>query len=94
MGPYRHHYDQRLVKAFVRLIQPFPVGSKIRLRDRRYGVVVKYNRDNPVAPYIVVAFDPRGERYYGEDVEGVLMLGRADGRMRCQLCRRRSFLHV
>ena len=75
MGPYRRCYDQRLMATFTRLIQPFPIGAVIRLRDRRFAVVVKYNRENPVAPYVMVAFDGKRQRLSRPGVEGVFMLG-------------------
>ncbi|MFQ5589648.1 MAG: HD-GYP domain-containing protein [Phycisphaerae bacterium] len=58
-GPYRHCYDPKLMATFARLIQPFPVGAKLRLEDGRYAVVVRYNRRNPFKPTIVIAFDAR-----------------------------------
>ncbi len=58
-GPYSRFYDPTLMKAFARLIQPFPIGSKLRLEDGRYAAVVKYNRSNPFLPTVVIAFDCR-----------------------------------
>ncbi len=57
VGPYRRFFDPALMKSFVRLIQPFPIGAKLRLRDNRYAAVVKYNRGNPFRPIVVIAFD-------------------------------------
>jgi len=78
-GPYRRCYDQRLMATFTRLVQPFPIGAVLRLRDRRYAVVVKYNRENPVAPYVMVAFDTKRRRLPDPGVEGVVMLGAEPG---------------
>ena len=74
-GPYRRCYDQRLMATFTRLVQPFPIGAVIRLRDRRYAVVVKYNRENPVAPHVMVAFDGKRRRLPKPGTEGVIVLG-------------------
>ncbi len=62
VGPYRRFYDQELMKVFARLIQPFPIGSKIRLQNGRYAVVIRYNRENPLAPWVIVAFDEKDRR--------------------------------
>jgi len=61
-GPYRRYYDQKLTRVFVHLIQPFPIGAKIRLQTGQYAVVVKYNRENPIAPIVIVAFDADNQR--------------------------------
>jgi HD-GYP domain-containing protein (c-di-GMP phosphodiesterase class II) len=56
-GPYRRFYDPRLIQAFASLIQPFPIGCKLRLTDGRYATVVEYNRRDPFDPTVVIAFD-------------------------------------
>lgn len=61
-GPTAKHYDPVLMKVFHTLIQPFPIGGKIRLSDGRYGVVVRYNKKDPFRPQIIVAFDVHGHR--------------------------------
>jgi HD-GYP domain-containing protein (c-di-GMP phosphodiesterase class II) len=75
VGPYRRFYDQTLMESFCKMIQPFPIGAKIRLKDRRYGVVVKYNREDPTAPYVVIAFDSINRRIPDSHLEGVFKLG-------------------
>jgi HD-GYP domain-containing protein (c-di-GMP phosphodiesterase class II) len=60
VGPYKRFFDPVLMETFARLIQPFPIGAKLRLRDGRYAVVVRYNRRNPFWPTIIVAFDSEG----------------------------------
>jgi hypothetical protein len=74
-GPYRKCYDPVLMKVFGGIIQPFPIGAKLRLTDGRIAVVVKYNRKQPFQPTVVVAFDPDGQRYPVEKLEGPLNVG-------------------
>jgi hypothetical protein len=74
-GPYNRFYDPVLMKVFVRLIQPFPIGARLRLRDGRYAVVVRYNRGDPFQPTVLVAFDVNGTRLPRERLEGPLTLG-------------------
>ena len=68
-GPYRRFYDPKLMTAFARLIQPFPVGSKLRLEDGRYAAVVKYNRKNPFKPTVVIAFDAQNKPIPRQNLE-------------------------
>jgi HD-GYP domain-containing protein (c-di-GMP phosphodiesterase class II) len=56
-GPYNGYYDRRLMAAFTAVIQPFPIGAKLKLKDGRYAVVVKHNREAPFGPTVIVAFD-------------------------------------
>lgn len=69
-GPYREYYDPVLVRVFARLIQPFPIGAKLRLTDGRYAVVVKYNRKSPFQPYVLIAFDRDDNRLLDSKIDG------------------------
>jgi hypothetical protein len=73
-GPYARFYDPVLMKVFTRLIQPFPIGAKLQLRDGRYAVVVRYNREDPFKPTVVIAFDVNGERLPNSKLEGPISL--------------------
>ncbi len=73
-GPYRGFYDSVLMEAFVRLIQPFPIGAKLRLEDGRYAVVVKYNRIDPFRPTVAIAFDARNKPIPRSDLEAPVKL--------------------
>jgi HD-GYP domain-containing protein (c-di-GMP phosphodiesterase class II) len=69
-GAYQRFYDRNLMTIFARLIQPFPIGSKLRLSNNYFGVVVRYNRGTPFEPYVVVAFDPNNQRLPDSRLEG------------------------
>ncbi|MBN1346085.1 MAG: HD domain-containing protein [Phycisphaerae bacterium] len=75
IGPFKKYYDPELTKTFARLIQPFPIGSKIRLRNGQYAVVVKYNRENPFEPLVIVAFDSRNRRIPKRELVPPMRLG-------------------
>lgn len=62
-GPYRGLYDPVLMKVMRTLIQPFPIGAKIRLKDGRHAVVVRYNRNDSFRPCAIVAYDENGTMY-------------------------------
>ena len=73
-GPYRRCFDPMLMKVFARLIQPFPIGTKLRLADGRYAVVVRYNRKNSFMPHVIIAFDQNDNRLPNEQLIGPLNL--------------------
>jgi len=75
-GPYKRFYDPGLMKAFARLIQPFPIGSKLRLEDGRYAAVVKYNRHSPFQPTVVIAFDTHNKPIPREELKEPVDLSR------------------
>jgi len=56
VGPYQRCYDPVLIKVFASLIQPFPIGAKLKLADGTSAVVVRYNRRDPFKPALVLAF--------------------------------------
>jgi len=74
-GPFRNCYDPTLMKVFLSIIQPFPIGTVLTLEDGRGAVVVKYNRKSPFAPTVVVAFDPNRERLPKEQLVGPVNIG-------------------
>ena len=73
-GPYARLYDPVVLKVFAGLIQPFPIGAKIRLNCGRFGVVVRHNRVTPFRPTIIIAFDENGRRFAQDQLEGPLDL--------------------
>jgi hypothetical protein len=74
-GPYKKYYDPVLMKVFLSIIQPFPIGAKVKLQDGRGAVVVRYNRKMPFAPTVVVAFDENGGRLAKEQLVGPINVG-------------------
>jgi len=74
LGPYQRYYDPKLMAVFATLIQPFPIGSKLRLTDGRYAAVVKYNRRDPFDPLVIIAFDARNRLLPRLQLEGPLRL--------------------
>lgn len=61
-GPEKERFDPAVVKIMMGLIQPFPIGAKIRLGCGRYAVVVRHNRRAPFRPQVIVAFDEEGRK--------------------------------
>jgi HD-GYP domain-containing protein (c-di-GMP phosphodiesterase class II) len=77
-GPLKEHYDPPIVKILMALIQPFPIGARIKLGCGRYGVVVRHNRKYPFRPTIVVAFDELGRKLKKRDLEPPIDLSKTD----------------
>jgi hypothetical protein len=74
-GPYRKFYDPVLMKVFASIIQPFPIGAKLKLADGRTAVVVKYNRKTPFQPTVVIAFDADGNRIPADQLQPPVNVG-------------------
>ena len=68
-GPYRRNYDPVLMRVFASLIQPFPIGAKVKLADGRVGVVVRYNKREPFRPSVIVGFAADGSRLMPAQVQ-------------------------
>jgi len=74
-GTHKHCFDPVLTKVFSSLIQPFPIGAKLQLTDGRWGVVVRYNRQQPFCPALIIAFDAQGQRLAPDKIVGPLNVG-------------------
>ena len=61
-GEYHPLFDPALLKIFASVIQPFAIGTKVRLNTGKFGVVVRHGGLLPFLPEIVIAFDENGAR--------------------------------
>lgn len=77
-GPYSKYYDPTVAKILIGLIQPFPIGAKIKLDCGRYGVVVRHNRKHPLRPTIIVAFDEEGKKLKRKQLQPPIDLAKHD----------------
>ncbi len=57
------HFSEDLIKAFVRTVGVYPVGSLVRLDNGYLAVVVEENNHDLLKPRVCVMFDPRIDRY-------------------------------
>ncbi len=69
-------YDPALVKILMSLVQPFPIGAKIRLSTGQFAVVTRHNRRQPFRPTVLVAFDENGKRLPRRDLRPPIDLAR------------------
>jgi HD-GYP domain-containing protein (c-di-GMP phosphodiesterase class II) len=52
-----HHFDQEIVKSFIKHIAIYPKGTGVVLNTKERGLVVQINRKIPTRPVIRVLFD-------------------------------------
>jgi len=58
-----HHFDPKLVQAFIRAIGIYPTGTLVQLDSKRLGVVIEQNEGNLLEP-VVRVFYHGGQRHY------------------------------
>lgn len=78
-GPCKHFYDPQLVKILTRLIQPFPIGSMLKLHDERTAVVVRHNQEDPFSPVVVIAVATNGKRLPANQLDPPVTLDAKSG---------------
>lgn len=52
MGNSGISFDIDIVRAFLRKIEPYPIGASVRLSDGRQGIVIRDNINNPLRPVV------------------------------------------
>ena len=54
MGGMGTHFDENVVKAFLRKVAPYPAGSKVQLSNGEAAYVMKNYPDQPLRPLVAV----------------------------------------
>ena len=52
-----HHFDATLVQRFIRCVGIYPIGTLVRLRSGRLGVVVESGGQGPFQPIVRIVMD-------------------------------------
>lgn len=52
MGGMGTHFDEDVVRAFLRKVAPYPAGSKVQLSNGETATVLKNNNDRPLRPLV------------------------------------------
>ena len=60
-GPFKSFYDPAIMKVFASIIQPIPIGAKLKLNNGYYAVVVRHNPRDPFKPELIIAFNEQNE---------------------------------
>lgn len=58
MYRWEGHFDRRLLNAFIRSVGIYPVGSLVRMRSGRLGLVIDQNPDDLTAPLVRIFSKP------------------------------------
>lgn len=75
MVGWKGHFDERVLKAFIRSIGIYPVGALVRLESDRLGVVLEQGEGSLLAPKVRIFFNARKrEPVFLKDID----LGAAD----------------
>lgn len=73
--PYKNYYDPTILKVLASIVQPLPIGSKVKLNTAMTAVVVAHNARDPFKPKLVIAFDEFGDPLTKDQLEPPFMLG-------------------
>jgi len=60
---WRHHLDPELVQQFIRCVGIYPVGTLVKLRSGRLGVVIESGREDLFKPVIRIVMDAKQRRF-------------------------------
>lgn len=56
MAEWKGHFDEKIFQAFVRCVGIYPVGSIVRLRSGRIGIVSEQNKQSLLTPKVKIIF--------------------------------------
>ena len=75
MGGSGKLFDIGVVKAFLKKISPYPVGSCVKLSNGKIAIVIKQNEDNPLRPVIQLFEQTRKtmDLYYERGMQNIVI---------------------
>ena len=79
MGSAGRQFDSGVVKAFLKCVSPYPIGSCVKLSNGDKAVVLEQNQKNPLRPQVFLMDDPSvtidlysDKRYYSTVISGII----------------------
>ena len=73
-GPYEGFFDPIILKIFQSVVQPYPIGAKVRLACGRYAIVVRRAQIHGLLPEVIIAFDENNKPLPTNKLVGPLRL--------------------
>lgn len=61
MSQWEHHFDPQVFKAFVKCVGIYPIGSMVKLKSGKLGVVVDQNALSLLTPVVKVFFSTKSK---------------------------------
>ncbi|MBD1581530.1 HD-GYP domain-containing protein [Pseudoalteromonas sp. S16_S37] len=58
-----HHYDETLLNAFIHCMGVYPVGTLVKLKSQRVGVISQSNPQTPLQPVVKVFYHAKHMHY-------------------------------
>ena len=72
------HFDEKIFQAFVKCIGIYPVGSLVRMKSGRLGVVVEQSEKSLLTPKVKVFFSTKSQAYIKPEVHVLSQPGTAE----------------
>ncbi|MBI5344170.1 MAG: hypothetical protein HZB83_02350, partial [Deltaproteobacteria bacterium] len=54
------HFSPDILKAFVKMLGVYPIGTMVRLSTNEIAIVTKINPETPAEPWVKVVYDTDG----------------------------------
>ncbi|MBU4345108.1 MAG: HD domain-containing protein [Proteobacteria bacterium] len=54
-------FSPKIIKALIKKISIYPIGSYVRLNNRAVGMVIRTNEENPIKPAVKLLFNGKGK---------------------------------
>ncbi len=67
--PFCGFYDPAILRVLFRILQPFPIGAKLKMSTGQTAVVVRHQLNNPFDPVVILAYDAMDEKISSENLE-------------------------
>lgn len=61
-------FSSKIIKAFIKEISLYPIGSYVRLNNKAIGMVIATSKENPMKPVIELLFDGKGNVMNGDRI--------------------------
>ena len=68
MSQWTGHFDQVLFQTFVKLIGIYPIGTLVKLKTEKLGVVYEQNSQSLLKPRVKVFFCAKTHRYLNPEI--------------------------